>query len=67
MLLYEFATFYFKFFLVEFNFIGLDWENENEKALTNETASGACVMAGNGTSILDALIGVGRCSTYCFL
>lgn len=29
--------FYFKFLLVEFNFIGLDWENENEKALTNET------------------------------
>lgn len=38
MLFYEFATFYFKFLLVEFNFIGLDWENENEKTLTNETA-----------------------------
>lgn len=69
LLLCEFATSYFKFLMVEFKFRGLDWENENEneKALTNETAYLACVMVGNVRDILNALIEVSRCSIYCFL
>lgn len=38
MLLYEFASFILNCLMMEFNSLGLNWENESEKAdLTNET------------------------------